>query len=43
MGDPKRCGEVGESEYGLNADIRLLLGEGSMGDFSAIMVVRGSV
>ena len=31
------CGEVGESEYGENADIKDPLGEGSMGDFNAII------
>lgn len=38
MGDPNRCGEVGESEYGLNADMILLFGEGSKGDFNAMIL-----
>ena len=36
-GDPKRCGDVGESEYGLKADIMPVLGEGINGDFNAII------
>lgn len=37
MGDPNRCGEVGESEYGLKADMIILFGEGSKGDFNAMI------
>lgn len=39
IGDPKGRGELGESVYGENADIRLLFGEGSIGDLSAIIMI----
>lgn len=34
---------MGESEYGLNADINELLGEGNNGDFKAIIIGNASV
>lgn len=37
MGDLKGAGEVGDSEYGEKADMRLRSGDGSIGDFNAIM------
>jgi len=39
-GDRDGAGDVGESEYGENADIKERSGEGSRGDFKAIMVTR---
>ena len=40
MGDLNGAGDVGESEYGEKADMRLWSGEGSNGDFNAIIVTR---
>lgn len=37
-GDLNVLGELGESVYGEKADMRLLFGEGSIGDCSAIIV-----
>lgn len=37
MGDLKGTGEVGDSEYGEKADMRLRSGDGSIGDFKAII------
>lgn len=39
-GDLNGLGELGESVYGENADIRLLFGDGSIGDFNAIIMVE---
>lgn len=39
-GDLNGLGELGESVYGEKADIRLLFGEGSIGDFNAIIMVE---
>lgn len=39
-GDLCGLGELGESVYGEKADIRLLFGEGSIGDFNAIIMVK---
>lgn len=39
-GDLNGLGELGESVYGEKADIRLLFGEGSIGDFNAIIMVK---
>ena len=36
MGDLKGAGDVGESEYGENPDMRLRSGDGSIGDFKAM-------
>ena len=40
MGDLKGAGDVGESEYGEKADMRERSGDGSIGDFKAIMTLR---
>lgn len=37
MGDLNGTGDVGDSEYGEKADMRLRSGEGSIGDFNAII------
>ena len=37
-GDLNVLGELGESVYGEKADMRLLFGEGSIGDCNAIIV-----
>ena len=37
MGDLKGAGDVGDSEYGEKADMRLRSGDGSIGDFNAII------
>ena len=37
MGDLNGAGDVGESEYGEKPDMRLQSGEGSIGDFNAII------
>lgn len=37
-GDLNGAGEVGESEYGEKADMRERSGDGSRGDFSAIII-----
>ena len=42
MGDLKGAGDVGDSEYGEKADMRVRSGEGSMGDFNAIIAPRHS-
>ena len=39
-GDLNGLGELGESVYGEKADIRLLFGDGSIGDFNAIIMVE---
>lgn len=39
-GDRKGLGELGESVYGENADIKLLFGDGNNGDFSAIIMIK---
>ena len=36
MGDLKGAGDVGDSEYGEKADMRLRSGDGSIGDFKAM-------
>lgn len=41
-GDRNGAGDVGESEYGENADMRVRSGEGSKGDCNAIIVARTS-
>lgn len=41
-GDRKGTGDVGESEYGENADMRLRSGDGSIGDFNAIIADEDS-
>lgn len=38
MGDLNGAGDVGDSEYGEKADMRLRSGDGSIGDFNAIIV-----
>ncbi len=42
MGDLNGAGDVGDSEYGEKADMRLRSGEGSIGDFNAIIAVGRS-
>lgn len=42
IGDLNGAGDVGDSEYGENADMRLRSGDGSIGDFNAIIVVKHS-
>ena len=42
MGDLNGAGDVGDSEYGEKADIRLRSGDGSIGDFSAMVAVKHS-
>ena len=37
IGDLKGAGDVGDSEYGEKADMRLRSGDGSIGDFNAII------
>lgn len=37
MGDLNGAGDVGDSEYGEKADMRLRSGDGSIGDFKAII------
>ena len=39
-GDLNGAGDVGESEYGEKADIRERSGEGSIGDFNAIILAE---
>ncbi len=39
-GERNGAGDVGESEYGENAEMRERSGEGSMGDLNAIIVTR---
>lgn len=39
-GDLKGAGDVGESEYGEKADMRERSGEGSNGDFNAIIATK---
>lgn len=38
IGDLNGAGDVGDSEYGEKADMRLRSGDGSIGDFNAIIV-----
>ena len=40
IGDLNGAGDEGESEYGEKADIRERSGEGSIGDFNAIIIVE---
>ena len=40
MGDLNGAGDVGESEYGEKADIKERSGEGSIGDFNAIIIAE---
>lgn len=40
MGDLNERGEVGESVYGEKADIKLLFGDGTNGDFNAIIMMN---
>ena len=40
MGDLYGAGDVGDSEYGEKADMRLRSGDGSIGDFNA-MIAEG--
>lgn len=42
IGDLKGAGDVGDSEYGEKADMRLRSGDGSIGDFNAIIAVKHS-
>lgn len=40
MGDLNGAGDVGDSEYGEKADIKERSGEGSIGDFNAIIIAK---
>lgn len=40
MGDLNGAGDVGDSEYGEKADMRFRSGDGSIGDFNA-MIAKG--
>ena len=40
IGDRKGAGDVGDSEYGEKADMRLRSGDGSIGDFNAIIAEK---
>ena len=42
IGDLNGAGDVGDSEYGEKADMRLRSGEGSIGDFRAIIAQNHS-
>lgn len=42
MGDLNGTGDVGDSEYGEKADMRLRSGDGSIGDFNAIIALKHS-